>query len=262
MGRFASQKSHIRARYFPVCCRIEIVEGVVAGKLGRWPGICSATPPKEVPQKKSLEGKSDAGDAPQGVVCALNSPPNPSLAQPLGSAARKTMVTSIDSASHFNQPPVSRSLGYDFALLGLNAREARVDVIREAARNTAIRIHEAASEDQGELDVMLSDLATSTYRLLDPRRRNKPLERIQLCLFGESDLELQQLSRTPLLRQAAVLAELVEPDDEAQLRLAQREIVQQLVQSQREARARVGTMAVSLLTALALAAATTVFAIN
>ena len=94
------------------------------------------------------------------------------------------------------------ALGYDFALLGLQAREARVEKIRQAAGATAERIQAISQEDAAELDSMLSEVATSTYRLLDPRRRRKQLERIQLCLFSEADLELQKQSRTFFRRHA------------------------------------------------------------
>lgn len=102
-------------------------------------------------------------------------------------------------------------MGYDFALLGLKARESRVDVIRRAAKETAAKIQQLASNDV-EHDKMLSDLATSTYRLLDPRKRQKPLERIQLCIFGEEELETQKHSRVALLK-PLVVAELVSQVD-------------------------------------------------
>ena len=106
--------------------------------------------------------------------------------------------------SHRSRPS-SNSLGYDFALLGLKVSESRVSVIRRAASRTAARIQQVANSDSIEADQMLSDLASSTYRLLDPRRRVKPHERIQLSIIDDSDFELQQGSRAPLvmsLRQA------------------------------------------------------------
>lgn len=93
----------------------------------------------------------------------------------------------------------SRSLGYDFALLGLKVSESRVDVIRRAASRTAARIQRVASDDESEVALMLSDLASSTYRLLDPRRRSKSRERIQLSIFDDVDFELQKGSRAPLV---------------------------------------------------------------
>lgn len=93
----------------------------------------------------------------------------------------------------------SRSLGYDFALLGLKVSESRVDVIRRAASLTAARIQRVASGDECEAARMLSDLAASTYRLLDPRRRSKSRERIQLSIFDDIDFELQKGSRAPLV---------------------------------------------------------------
>ncbi len=109
---------------------------------------------------------------------------------------------------------VSRALGYDFALLGLPAREARVQVIRDAARLTAALIHEAAI-DEHDQQVMLSDLAASTYRLLDPRRRARMLERIQLSIFSEEDLQAQQGSRESIIsrKDSLVPAVVVEAQD-------------------------------------------------
>lgn len=93
----------------------------------------------------------------------------------------------------------SRSLGYDFALLGLKVSESRVDVIRRAAGRTAARIQQVTCDDESEASHMLSDLASSTYRLLDPRRRSKSRERIQLSIFDDIDFELQKGSRVPLV---------------------------------------------------------------
>ena len=90
------------------------------------------------------------------------------------------------------------SLGYDFALLGLKVSESRVGIIRQAASRTAARIQRIASDDGGEADQMLSDLASSTYRLLDPRRRTKSRERIQLSIIDDNDFDLQKGSRAPL----------------------------------------------------------------
>ncbi len=95
--------------------------------------------------------------------------------------------------------PKSRalSLGYDFALLGLKGREARVDVIRTAAERTASKI--PASLEVSERVEMLTELAASTYRLLDPRRRQRPMERILLGLGAEIDPVLATVSRRPLV---------------------------------------------------------------
>ena len=101
------------------------------------------------------------------------------------------------------------SLGYDFALLGLKNRESRVEVIRHAARKTSEKIHELGGNED-ERDRLLSELAVSTYRLLDPRRRARSMERVQLSVYGEGDLELQKASRVPILTtQGLVKAQLV-----------------------------------------------------
>lgn len=111
----------------------------------------------------------------------------------------------------------ARSLGYDFALLGLQARESRVEVIRNAAEKTALRIQSDAEDDQ-RLD-MLSELAASTYRLLDPRRRRRTMERVQLSNMADFEPSLATVGKAPLLepeisaairQEPLVVAELVE----------------------------------------------------
>ena len=111
------------------------------------------------------------------------------------------------------------SLGYDFALLGLKGREARVDVIRIAAQRTASKIPDTLEvSDRVE---MLTELVASTYRLLDPRRRERSLERVQLSLASENDPSLATVGRKPLVPAGAgscssdsdpfVVAEIVSP---------------------------------------------------
>ena len=107
-----------------------------------------------------------------------------------------TVVPSVDSRPA--QPRGNASLGYAYATLGLRAGEARVDAIRQAAQLSAAKIHQVA-QDHDELASLLSDVATSTYRLLDPRRRPRKVERIQLCILSELGWEFQQRARRPLL---------------------------------------------------------------
>ena len=105
------------------------------------------------------------------------------------------------------QIPKSRalsSLGYDFALLGLRGREARVDVIRIAAEQTASKIPETL--DVSDRVEMLTELVASTYRLLDPRRRERSLERVQLSLASENDPSLATVGRQPLVPAEGALA--------------------------------------------------------
>ncbi len=103
------------------------------------------------------------------------------------------------------------SLGYDFALLGLGVSESRVDVIRDAASHTAARIQRAAWEDAEETDRLLSDVVSSTYRLLDPRKRSKPRERIQLSIVSDLDFDIQKGSRRPLVDFPADVVEPAKP---------------------------------------------------
>lgn len=92
---------------------------------------------------------------------------------------------------------LSAGLGFAYATLGLRAGEARVDAIREAARISAQTIQEVTKEEEDRL-VTLADVATSAYRLLDPRKRLKRIERIQLSIISERALELPQGARQPL----------------------------------------------------------------
>lgn len=133
------------------------------------------------------------------------------------------MLSSASDQPRQDSHAIERSLGYDFALLGLPAREARVEVIRKAAMNTAFRIHEAAidAEDQ---DAMLSDLAVSTYRLLDPRRRRRIMERIQLSIYSEEDLELQKNARGELLAKSVAQACTAKTDQAFQVRKSQDQV--------------------------------------
>ncbi|MEM7474420.1 MAG: hypothetical protein AAF483_05450 [Planctomycetota bacterium] len=122
-------------------------------------------------------------------------------------SAQKTNRTKREKG---NPALIQNSLGYDFALLGLKAHESRVSVIRKAARATATRVNDEA-EGEAEHDEMLSQIAASTYRLLDPRKRHKSAERAQLCIHSEEDLERQKLARTTMLIERPILvrAELV-----------------------------------------------------
>lgn len=109
------------------------------------------------------------------------------------------------------QPTSSRlstGLGHAYATLGLRAREARVDNIRTAAQKTARKIQQF-SDSESEREALLSEVALCTYRLLDPRKRVRQVERIQLCILSENSLEMQAQSRRSLFthsrRDVAVL---------------------------------------------------------
>lgn len=106
------------------------------------------------------------------------------------------MVTFVAKTRTVAYPKVN-PLGYDFALLGLRAREARVQVIRKAATSTAARINRRAS--QSEKVQMLTELASATYRLLDPRNRSKTSERIQLCLLTAEEVRPVYVHDLPLV---------------------------------------------------------------
>lgn len=98
------------------------------------------------------------------------------------------MVTSL--LSEPTEPAPARqnaSIATDFRLLGLRPREARLEVIRQALRETASELQTSdswAAEDEDRL----ARVATAGYRLLDPRRRRSLFERVQLLLWTEDDL--------------------------------------------------------------------------
>jgi|LakMenE18May11ns_1017448.scaffolds.fasta_scaffold9925735_2 hypothetical protein len=106
------------------------------------------------------------------------------------------MFTVTPSKAKATRKPTHKStgLGYAFATLGLRANEARVDAIRKAAQASAVRLQELAQDSDERID-LLSDVAISTYRLLDPRQRTHRIERIQLCIVSERSRELVQDSR-------------------------------------------------------------------
>ncbi len=68
----------------------------------------------------------------------------------------------------------------DYKRLGLNVAESRLEVIRAATRRQARRAYEGAATSEG-VEVQLSSIALTAYRLLDPRRRLRMSERVQLC---------------------------------------------------------------------------------
>ncbi len=147
------------------------------------------------------------------------------------------------------------SLGFDYALLGLKTKEARVEVIREAAKRTAKQIQTAFPDNKNEVDSMLTDVAMSTYRLLDPRNRRHFEERIQLCVFSEGDMEMQDSSKKELLNGSnkpdanLVEAELVEPKASGEV---SREYKRLLVQSLHSSEERNGATLLNVLAAIAM----------
>ncbi|MFK7735497.1 MAG: hypothetical protein AB8B50_05705 [Pirellulaceae bacterium] len=106
-------------------------------------------------------------------------------------------------------------LGYDFAVLGLSSRECRTGIIRKAA-DRAVEQAQSVATDGKERSELTAQVIMSTYRLLDPRNRSHPQERIQLSIFSEDDWERQRssrrllLERPPLQRSPLVRAELVD----------------------------------------------------
>ena len=103
-------------------------------------------------------------------------------------ACHKTMVTSL--LSNPARPSTTRQSGLplapEFRLLGLRQREARLEVIRDALKETASELKPA----EDAIDVAAGDIArvaVAGYRLLDPRRRATLFERVQLLLLSDED---------------------------------------------------------------------------
>lgn len=69
-----------------------------------------------------------------------------------------------------------------FRILGLKRGESRVAVIRQAAQEMASLLTEKEPVYDSEVFTKRRfEIALAAYRLLDPRRRRKRLERIHLC---------------------------------------------------------------------------------
>lgn len=91
----------------------------------------------------------------------------------------------LDHTPENTSPPLTAA---DFAVLGLRFSEARTAVIRKAVRQTVrkLRETETASElDHDDTAANMADVAVATYRVLDPRRRQRFWERLNLS-FGVS----------------------------------------------------------------------------
>lgn len=74
----------------------------------------------------------------------------------------------------------------DFAVLGLRFSEARTAVIRQAIRHTIRKLQESDADRENEPSAShRADVAVATYRIIDPRRRQRFWERVNLS-FGLS----------------------------------------------------------------------------
>ena len=105
-------------------------------------------------------------------------------------ACIQIMVTSLLPNPVASQPAhkLANPLASEFRLLGLRPREARLEVIRGALRETVsdVKSGEAlAPVDSGQV----ARVAVAGYRLLDPRRRGTLFERVQLLLWSEDEQE-------------------------------------------------------------------------
>jgi hypothetical protein len=82
----------------------------------------------------------------------------------------------------------------DFQRLGLGLSEARVSVIRQAARQmTADLASQVVQTRRGKSEEELASMLASVYRLLDPRRRDHIAERIQLLRAEPTPVRSQLL---------------------------------------------------------------------
>ncbi len=88
----------------------------------------------------------------------------------------------------------------DFHRLGLRRGECSSMAIRDATQNAVQRLADTASKQSRELvDRQLGQLATSAYRLLDPRYRTQLYERVQLSYLIDRD------ETKPIVHQNALL---------------------------------------------------------
>lgn len=91
----------------------------------------------------------------------------------------------LDHTPENTSPPLTAA---DFAVLGLRFSEARTAVIRKAVRQTVRKLRETETESEMDHDdtaANMADVAVATYRVLDPRRRQRFWERLNLS-FGVS----------------------------------------------------------------------------
>lgn len=111
----------------------------------------------------------------------------------------------------------------DFRRLGLGPTEARVTVIRKAAGKLAAPLasqNDPMRAEQAETELAL--VLAATYRLLDPRRRNQLIERVQLLRAEPTPLRshlLENVLTGTLVEATAVTAE--EQDEEQQIEISE-----------------------------------------
>jgi hypothetical protein len=102
-------------------------------------------------------------------------------------------------------PPLTAA---DFAVLGLRFSEARTAVIRKAVRQTIQKLRETETDPSTEpqdATSNMADVAVATYRVLDPRRRQRFWERLNLSFGISFEDESAERKRIP----PGQLAELV-----------------------------------------------------
>lgn len=92
--------------------------------------------------------------------------------------SKKAFGSSKRSKARKNNNHDRQNLAY-FRLLGLRSGESRVEVIRDAALAMSIGLSRESQRDNSLQQ--RQEIAVATYRLLDPRRRRRLVERIQLC---------------------------------------------------------------------------------
>lgn len=95
----------------------------------------------------------------------------------------------------FLNQPFTDDLNDDYRRLGIRRDECRQVIIRKAASRVSTPLASVTDDDPRDQSVtsMLSAVATSTYRLLDPRRRSNAVQR---ALIGRvSELELLESNR-------------------------------------------------------------------
>ena len=103
----------------------------------------------------------------------------------------------LDHTPENTSPPLTAA---DFAVLGLRLSEARTAVIRKAVRQTVRKLRETEAEtefDNEEVVANMADVAVATYRVLDPRRRQRFWERLNLSFGVSFEDESAERKRIP-----------------------------------------------------------------
>lgn len=133
---------------------------------------------------------------------------------------KRNMQTPTLTRPKTSRRAITRLRPDDFSRLGLGPTEARVAVIRRAARQlTKPLVFESDPAKSERAEIELAIVLTSAYRLLDPRRREQLVERVQLLRAEPTPLRshlLQQGLGFDVQAPVSAVEDAAERDDEQQ----------------------------------------------